>query len=242
MEISNIRNKLYLYCTKITFVILALICISTKSLKAQSETHINLPGYDDKFLHYGFSLATNYSIYKVNHSANYLTDTISSLRSVSSYSFALGFILNMRLGEYFDLRLLPNVAFYERRIRYIFPKTELPVDAIFESSFIEFPLLIKYKAHRRANHRMYMVAGIKPGIEVGGKKDEKKKSQLRTTGSDIALDIGFGIDKYYPLFKLSPEIRFAIGLKNLHNKDDNVYSNSIEKLSTYTVTLYLHFE
>lgn len=242
MEISNTRHKLYLYCSKVIIAITAFICLSTSPVKAQSETHINLPGYDNKFLHYGFSLATNYSIYKINHSSSYLTDSISSLRSISSYSFALGFILNMRLGEYFDLRLLPNVAFYERRIRYIFPNTSTPIDAIFESSFIEFPLLIKYKAHRRANHRMYMVGGIKAGIEVGGKKDEKKESQLRTTGSDLALDIGFGIDKYYPLFKLSPELRFAIGLKNLHNKDDNIYSNSIEKLSTYTVTLYLHFE
>lgn len=148
----------------------------------------------------------------------------------------------MRLAEYFDLRLLPNVAFYERKIRYRFPNVSQPVDAIFESSFIEFPLLLKYKAHRRANHRMYMVGGFKYGIEVGGKKDEKKKSQLRTTGSDFALDIGFGVDKYYPLFKFSPELRFAIGLKNLHNKDDNIFSNSIERMKTYTVTLYLHFE
>ena len=74
------------------------------------------------------------------------------------------------------------------------------------------------------------------------KKEEKKASQLRTTGSDVAIDVGFGIDIYYPLFKFSPELRFSLGLKNLHNKDENIYSSSIQELKTYTVTLYLLFE
>ena len=241
MEVTHTRHKLNIYWAKIITIL--LLSLSSYKSTAQIDKPVNLLGYDDKFLHYGFTLATNYSSYKLKHSPNFLLqDSITSLRSVGSYSFALGFILNMRLAEYFDLRLLPTVAFYERRIRYRFKDLEDPVDAVFESSFIEFPLLLKYKAHRRGNHRMYMVGGIKPGIEVGGKKDEKKEDQLRTTGSDVALDIGFGVDIYYPLFKFSPELRFSLGLKNLHNKDANIYSAGIEELKTYTVTLYLLFE
>lgn len=87
-----------------------------------------------------------------------------------------------------------------------------------------------------------MIGGLKPGIEVGARKRERRNDQLRTQSLDLSIDYGFGLDIYYPLFKFSPELRFSLGLSNLFNEDDNIFSNSIDGLSTYTVTLYLLFE
>lgn len=219
------------------------VLIVSLSVRAQVNTHYNLPNYDNRKLHYGFQLALNYSGFKVKQSSHFVNqDTVQSVRGIGSGAFALGFILNYRLSDFFDARFLPTVAFYERTIRYQFKSVEEPIDAIFESSFIELPLLLKYKSYRRKNLRMYMIGGLKPGIEVGARKRERRNDQLRTQSLDLSIDYGFGLDIYYPLFKFSPELRFSLGLSNLFNEDDNIFSNSIDGLSTYTVTLYLLFE
>ena len=87
-----------------------------------------------------------------------------------------------------------------------------------------------------------MVGGVKPGIETGAKKKEKPNTDLRLNSFDFAVDYGVGLDIYYPLFKFSPEIRISHGLYNMLIHDPNAYSQSLLKLTTHTITLYLHFE
>ena len=87
-----------------------------------------------------------------------------------------------------------------------------------------------------------MIAGINPGIEVGSKKGEIQEDRLRSTTFDFNFEYGFGFDFYYPLFKFSPEIRFSHGFSNLRNRDPNIYSKSINKMFTHTITVYFNFE
>ena len=47
-------------------------------------------------------------------------DTLHSVNPDWSSGFSLGFIVNYRLGDFFDLRLTPEVAFYEHKVRYQF--------------------------------------------------------------------------------------------------------------------------
>lgn len=213
----------------------------------------NLVAYDDRFLHYGFFLALNRSGFTAKASPFFneqLQDT--SLRSNEKlYSinprrfvgFTTGFIVNFRLAEFFDIRLLPTVSFYQRFVDFRYQNdsivTELKQSTF---SFVELPVMIKYKSVRRNNTRMYVLAGIKPAFEVGSKKKEIQEDRLRARTFDVNIDYGFGFDFYYPLFKFSPEIRFSHGLFNLKNQDPNPYAKSIKKLSTHTITLYFNFE
>ncbi len=242
MEATNCWNKFNLYWTKI--IVIFTLCFVVFTGYSQTKQHMNLPNYDDKFLHYGFSVGSNYSIFRVEHSDVFLTqNSYNSIRSVGSYSFSLGFILNMRLAEFFDLRLLPTVSFYNRLLEYESTNPEIGTNTLsFESSFIEFPLLVKYKAQRRGNHRMYMVGGLKPGFAVGGSKDESQADVLKIPRKDLSLEMGLGLDVYYELFKFSPELRFSLGLVNIHDKIDTVESQSLSSLSTYTISLFLFFE
>jgi hypothetical protein len=147
----------------------------------------------------------------------------------------------MRLSKYFDFRLLPGVAFYTRAVQYEFAKGSSSNQTA-ENVFIEAPLLLKYKSQRRNNHRLYVVGGFKPCIEAGAKKREKKKNELRYNSFDLTVDYGVGIDFYFQFFKFAPELRFSHGLTNLLSKDPNIYSESLLKLTTHTITLYLFFE
>jgi hypothetical protein len=205
----------------------------------------NLPYYDDRLLHYGFTLGLNSTRFIPKYSQKYLNptsnDTLTSLTGTRTTGFTLGFILNLKLTDYLDLRLLPTVSFYQRDINYFY-QSGFKNTQTNESTFIEIPLMCKYKSERRGNFRMYMIGGIKAAIEAGAKKREKKETELRSKNIDLCIDYGFGLDIYYPLFKFSPEIRFSHGLLNMLVKDRNEFSTSLERLSTHTVTLYLHFE
>ena len=85
-----------------------------------------------------------------------------------------------------------------------------------------------------------MVGGFKPGFEVG--KKDSKNTELTTTGFDLSLEMGIGLDVYYELFKFSPELRFSVGMVNLHNQEPNYLSSSIQRASTYSVSLFFFFE
>ena len=164
-----------------------------------------------------------------------------SIISTRNPGYSVGFIINLRLGEFFDLRLLPTFAYYQRDVSFVF-KNKFSIIQSTESGFMEIPLLCKYKSQRRGNFRMYMIGGLKAAVETGAKKKEKKDTELRTNNIDLCIDYGFGIDIYYPLLKFSPEIRFSHGLLNMLNNDNNNYSKSLDRLSTHTVSLFLHFE
>jgi hypothetical protein len=202
--------------------------------KAQDPRWTNIPAYDNRMLHYGFTIGIGTSGYKAKLSQTFAdTDSVKYVRPTFSSAFTLGFVVNLRLHEYFDLRLLPTVGFYERKIDYQF--TNLAKTQSIESTFIEFPLLIKYKSQRRRNTRMYLIGGVKLSVEAGAKKKEKKRTELRTQSTDFAIDYGVGFDFYCPLFKFSPELRMSHGLVNMVNNDPNIYSQSIGRLTTHTL-------
>ena len=215
------------------------ICLATHA-QAQDPRWTNLPSYDDKIMHYGFTLGVNASGFKQRVSSNYFSDSLVSATPKYTPGFSLGFIVNLRLHDHFDLRLLPTVGFYSRSITYDFLHSS--ETQTIESTFMEFPLLLKYKSQRRGNSRMYVIGGFKAALEAGAKKKQRKITDLRTNGFDFCLDMGVGADFYFQLFKFSPEIRFSHGLLNLLSNDPNVYSNSLSRLSSNTISLYINFE
>lgn len=210
-------------------------------VQAQDPRWTNLPFYDDKFMHYGFTLGVNASGFKSKVSSGYFdNDTTLNVSPTYTPGFSLGFIVNFRLHEHFDLRILPTVGFYSRSVTYDFTNST-DIQTI-ESTFMEIPLLLKYKSMRRGNSRVYVLGGFKAAIEAGAKKKQRKSSDLRTNGFDFCLDLGVGMDLYCPLFKFSPELRFSHGLLDLLSNDPNVYSSSLSRLSSNTISLFLNFE
>ena len=223
----------------------------SKTVKRKGQ---NLVAYDDRFLHYGFFLAINQSQFRVTSSKFFYEQQQDSskikdssalliMNSIPSLGFTTGFILNFRVFDLLDARILPTVSFYQRYIEFENLKGTRNVELKQSTfSFIELPIMVKFKSQRRNNTRMYLVAGIKPAFEVGSKKNEIQSDRLRSNGFDFNVEYGCGFDLYYPLFKFSPEVRFSHGFSNLRSADPNVYANSIQKMLTHTVTFYFNFE
>lgn len=203
----------------------------------------NNPNYDNKKLTYGFLIALHSSTYNTKYSDAFVTqqfDTVYAVNPAWTSGFTLGFIVNYRLTDYLDLRLTPQVAFYENKVQYLYTN-ETAKDATVESTIVEFPVLLKYKSERRGNIRMYMVGGVKPGIQATGKR-EQTKEELEIKSTNLSLEAGFGFDLYYPLFKFSPEVRFSHGLVDVLGNRTNDFGKPLSRVSTNMVTVYFLFQ
>ncbi|MCK5210767.1 MAG: PorT family protein [Cyclobacteriaceae bacterium] len=234
---------LHIYWYKIGRILVLSIFIPL-SLAGQDSFQYNLPFSDSKWLHYGFSIGLHTSSFQLKYSDKFVTpemDSVHSIMPANAFGFSLGFITDFRLADQFNIRILPKVTFFEFPVDFNFTDGNIDKQLI-EATFVEIPVLIKYKSERHKNFRVYFVAGLAPGMEVSGKKrKEQSDNRLLTQDFNVNMELGFGIDMYYPLFKFSPEIRFSKGLLNLLKEDELGYSDGIESLKMNVVTLYLQF-
>jgi hypothetical protein len=206
----------------------------------------NNPNYDEKRkISYGFLIGLHTTTYQIQYSDRFVTPDFDTLHSVEpdwNPGFSLGFIVNYRAHEFVDIRLTPEVAFYEHSLTYRF--TDGTSEELFvETTMVEFPFLVKYKSMRRGNIRMYLVGGVKPGIEASGKKEiENVTTSLEVTSMNLNLEAGVGFDLYFPLFKFSPELRFSKGMVDILDNTSNIYGQPLKRVNTNTVTVYLLFQ
>ena len=227
-------------------IVLALLLLFSVQARAQTGykyVRKHLERYDDRIVHYGFFFAAPVTRFSVGHSPSFLTaDSAYRIYSPNKPSFRVGFVVNTLLDDRFDLRLTPSVSLFSREVQYDYPggtsKTEVR-----ESTWLDFPLLLKYKSERRNNTRMYLLAGGAFSIETNVRRKELQgASQLSTNTMDVTLEYGVGFEQFFEFFKFAPELRFSHGLVNLYRPTNNAAGIGINRLTTHTVTLYLNFE
>jgi hypothetical protein len=247
MYTINIRNKFDLYRNKIalSFFTLALVLIFCETSSAQRSLDINLPDYEKRRVQYGFFLGAHISTYRLKYSEEFTSGEMLDVHSIvpiNNGGFSLGFQANIHLLQFLDFRIMPTVGFYEQSVLYNYVGIQQHKEFV-EGTFVEFPLLMKYKSVRRKNTRWYLIGGINPSFEASGKKDlEDTTPRLLINRFNFALEYGFGLDAFFPLFKFSPEVRFSHGLMNMLSPTPNQYSQGIDRLTSHSVSLYLLFE
>ncbi|MDW7694093.1 outer membrane beta-barrel protein [Flammeovirgaceae bacterium SG7u.111] len=243
MQRINFWNKLYLHWQKIA--VFALLATLSTGAFAQEATNIRLLDFDKKKIHYGFQLGLFTTNLNVKHSQHFVDGLDSTVAVIPNrtYSFSLGFVVNFALqDELWDLRLLPNVSFYNHSVTFDYPessKTELIEKP---TTFLELPVLLKYTSIRRKNHRFYLLGGFTGGIGVGGKKGAEGTESLSLNNMLLDVTYGVGLSGYMQLFHFAPEIRFSHGLINMHSPQDNIFSNNIDRITTHKVSFILNFE
>jgi len=238
---------------KIKFALL-IITISI-SISAQQKRVQNLPDYEHRRFHFGFTVGTNMMNFGITKDDNFFSETdfnqIYSIENQSIPGFLLGPVTNLHFGEYFDLRLLINLSFGQRNLKYLMvddTTSQNPTLSFYTmkltSTYLEFPLLLKYKAARLDNFRPYLIAGMNPKIDLAAQKEikEKEMPKIRLNSYDLAWEIGFGIDFYLPYFKFSPEIKYSCGLKDMIVRDNTQFTRAINRLESNIWMLSLHFE
>lgn len=214
----------------------------------KSVTVQNLPAYDERWFHPGMYLSFSGTKFNIEQSDYYVANKWVTANSIISPSLGVGFIGDARLGgpgSPFILRFAPGVIFQTRSIEFRpigYPQPDSIVTQNITSTVVQFPVLLKYQSDRRRNARMYMIAGLNPSVTATNRRNDPLHNVLRAEGTDLTLEYGVGLELFYPLFKLAPELRFSHGLKNLLVPRNDVFSRSLQYMSTNAVTLYINIQ
>jgi hypothetical protein len=229
---------------KIIFFFSILLACQAQSQNFQWARRNN-PEYEKRRISYGFSIGIHTSAYQVKYSDKFVTpalDTVHSVMPPFQPGFSLGFLVNYRLHEVLDLRLMPKAGFYNHKLIYNYTSQTFKTQII-ETTMVELPLLLKYKSTRRGNVRMYVLGGVTPAFEASGKKGvESTTGNLTMRKGNLSLDAGMGFDFYFPLFKFSQEIRFSRGVVNILGTEASNFRDPIKYVNTNTISVYFIFQ
>lgn len=219
------------------------------SLYGQKQKPKNESWYDEKLLHFGFSLGFNAMDFDITPSQTFLvSDSLYPEVSILNPGINIQIVTNLRPGKYFDIRFLPGVSFGQRVVRYYRNQVIYNDQQRLESSFLEFPLLLKYKGDRLNNVRPYVIGGLNYRYDLAGKKefDDEKPVYIRLKRPDLYWELGAGLDFYLTYFKLSVELKMSNGIRNVLVNDPAAghteFYNAIEKMKSQIWVLAFHFE
>ena len=134
----------------------------------------------------------------------------------------------------------------ERKIFYTLSENDILTNQNkkIESTFIEFPLYLKYKSLRYNNGKAFLITGLKYSIDLAsqGNIDDEGLEVVKIKKNDFLYEIGLGLDFYLPYFKFSPELKANFGLRNLIVNDGSIYSRSIKEMKTRGLSISFTFE
>lgn len=207
----------------------------------------NQPKYDRKQLHFGFSLGLNYYDFHIQEIEDLAAlEGYYSVQSVVSPGYTIRIISNLRLGDFWDLRFCPGFAATERELTFdlVDPITDSRemISRKIESSFIEMPLLLKWKSERVNNYRLYMLGGAKYNLDLSSKQDVIDDRIFKIRKNDLFYEFGVGIDIYFEFFKFSPQIVGSWGFADLMVDDGTFFIEGINRLESRAIMINFTFE
>ena len=259
-------------------ILVVALLLATTVIPAQAQRRVihYLPKYEQEPYHFGFLLAFNEMMYTVKTVENYQNlaqpadswpngpYSVPNTRNIYVYNmetemtpgFTVGIIGSKRLGRYFDLRFIPSLSFSERRMRYELAiigndgSTDMKtVTKSIGTTFVEFPLNIKYRSKRYNNIGMYVMGGVNPKLDLASQKDNKENingqefiNNLVTKRFDCAAELGAGLDIYNQWFKMGVEVKMSYGMLDIVKNEAFIYTAPIDQLRNKLFQFSLLFE
>ena len=203
--------------------------------------------HDERAIRFGFCVGLNVMNFSITHSQSYYAvDSLLSNVAKLSPGFQIQAVTAARLTDNLELRFLPGVAFGQRDLSFYKGEQQLLYmrPQRLESSYIELPVLLKYKSKRVNNYRAFLIGGLNPRIDLAKTYREDDDIFMDLKHLDLCYELGGGFDFYFPYFKLTLEMRGSWGMFNVLNRRYSPhpeFQNSVEKLlsSMYMISLYV---
>ena len=224
-----------------------MLGLTSWNAMAQRERVKNQPYADMKWFHLGFHVGLHTQDLILTHSG-VSTNGETWFAEIPSYSpgFSVGVIGDLYLNPYLNLRFTPAIHFGDKKFLFREQSSGEEFTTNVRSSYLNFPLDLKYTALRLNNYRPYILAGAYGSFDIG----RKKGNPLLLKSTDFGLEFGMGCDLYLPFFKLCPELKFCFGLVDLLEKDrpDLVdqttlkYTQALSQATSRMIVLTFNFE
>ena len=213
--------------------------------QAPQRGNYNYREHQNKDYYFGITVGYNTSSYRLFYSDRFVAeDDVLGTRVNREPGLDLKIVSNLKVGEYVDVRFLPGLAFAGRSIDYNVASEAEPVQRKVSSVFVEFPVQVRYKSEPWKDIRMFVLGGVKYSYDVASdSKTRDAEDLVKFSPSDFQLEVGAGMQFYFPYFIFSPEVKFSHGLGNVLIFDEALNrSNVLDKVLSRALTLSLHFE
>lgn len=210
----------------------------------------NLPNFDLHRFHFGFALSYNTSDFQMRMDPNSpFTDSLLVLEHQRQPGFNLGIVASLNMNPFLSLRFVPTLSFQERIMQYQFRKPDgksVYFQKPVESTYLEFPLLLKYRSARINNFAVYLIGGGKFCIDMASQKDVNQELDeeivVKLKKNDYSVEVGGGADMFLPYFKFGMELKMGIGIPNLLIEDGTRFSTPLQSLRSKTWIFTFTFE
>ena len=256
-------------------ILFAALCLPVSG-KGQRMIVLNMPNYDqESMFHFGFVLGINQSFATIRPIADlsshvfdsiYIPDILplpdsARVLSISTSpipGFVVSIVANMQMGKHFELQFVPSLSFGDRTIDYAVetyrfrpgakePVQNLAITKKIPSTFINFPLEVKYKSVRYNNFRPYLLTGVQYSLDLASqakKREQKNKNEkiVKLNQNDVYIEAGVGFDFYNEWFKFGLELKMMYGLFDVLKHENNIYTESLDRVSSKIFQVSFTFE
>lgn len=232
-------------------VIVILLVLSTngyaqfaKSMFSKDPI-INLENWQKQRIYFGYYLGFNSFDFKFD----YKTPPQADIQVKKTTGFNVGVVADLRLQEYINLRFEPGL-YYTKRDLYFPGISDLEKDYLREvnSTYIHFPLLLKFSALRTGNIRPYLVGGMSTTLNLSSNsksQDDNSEGKFRVKSWTAAYEMGVGIDIFTEYFIFSPSVRGLFGITDELIRDNpplpSGYTDNIDSMKSRAILINFTF-
>jgi hypothetical protein len=242
------KTKVYSSINMKKTIVFILLTLSIKGNSQFNKTMfskdpiINLENFQKQRLYFGYYLGFNSFDFKIDYK------TVGpDIFVKKTTGFNVGVVADFKLQEYINLRFEPGLYYAKRDLKY--PNFTREIDALREvnSTYIHFPLLLKFSSLRTGNIRPYIVGGLSATLNLSGNSkslDDNLEQKFRVKPWTTNYELGFGIDFFSEYFIFSPSIRGVFGLKDelIRDNDPNSpWTGNIQSLKSRAILINFTF-
>jgi hypothetical protein len=212
---------------------------------------INLENFQKQRVYFGFYLGFNSYDFKMDYKT-----VDEDILIKKSTGFNVGLVADLKLQEYVSLRFEPGLYYTTRELKYpesyfiTVTPSDLNIYREVSSTYLHFPLLLKFLSLRTGNIRPYLLGGVSTTLNLSSnsKSDEDNSELLdkkfRVKPWTQNYELGFGIDIFSEYFIFSPSVRGVFGLNDELIRDEDEFSpwtSKIESMKTRAVFINFTF-
>lgn len=222
-------------------------------LHAQPEKVKNYRKFDNRIMHFGFTLGFNtadFTAYPVVGA--YEKYKLTSVETKSQPGGQVGILTTVKLGHpVVRLRFIPTLSFQERLIRSYFENPdpsetkEIMNEERINSVNLDFPLMLQFRTTRYNNFAAYALGGVQYSLDL--QSQEKTPQSLtdpfiKVKKHDFQGQVGGGLEFFLPYFKFGLELKYSQSFGNVMIQDNSPYARPIDRLYNRVWWFSLIFE
>ena len=218
---------------------LVVIVFQAEAQLFTKERLVNNENFDKTRLSYGYYLGFNNYDFNIDYN-----NDVDDIQVIKSVGFNVGLIGNIRINDYFDIRLEPGLVMSNRTLSFsgsyfeglVYEEKDLEREL--RSTYVHIPLLIKISTKRVDNIKPFIAGGISTALNLSSNQDnpdDNSQGVFRLVKNNLYYELGIGVDIFLTWFKFTPSIRGVFSIKDEHIKDldlNSPWTRNIDQMQT----------